>query len=222
MMGGDEGQAGRRAAQSPAKERILETAYGLFARGGVRAVGIDEIIAHSGVAKATFYRHFPSKEALVLAYMDRWYQVRHDAIEDAISRAHAPEDALLAAFNVLDDWFSRGAAEVNTFLHVVIEFGPDHPLGQAAMAHLANIRGRLAALAESAGLSDPEGFAWSFHILTKGAMVASIEGDQRAALRARKLARALIDLHRPDTPGRPQSQQEEDDEVEVLRRHGQG
>lgn len=208
------------AAQRPARERILETAYRLFAARGVRAVGIDEIIAHSGVAKATFYRHFPSKDALVLAYMDRWYQVRHDAIEDAISHAHAPEDALLAAFNVLDDWFSRGAAEVNTFLHVVIEFGPDHPLGQAAMAHLANIRGRLAALAEGAGLDDPAGFAWSFHILTKGAMVASMEGDQRAALRARKLARALIDLHRPDTPGRPQSAQEEDDEVEVLRKRG--
>jgi AcrR family transcriptional regulator len=206
------------APRRPARERILETAYGLFARGGVRAVGVDEIIAHSGVAKATFYRNFPSKDALVLAYMDRWYQVRHDAIEDAIAHAHAPDDALLAAFNVLDDWFSRGAAEVNTFLHVVIEFGPDHPLGQAAMAHLANIRGRLAALAEGAGLSDPDGFAWSFHILTKGAMVASIEGDQRAALRARALARALIDLHRPDTPGRPQSQQEEDDEGALIRR----
>ncbi|MDP9885891.1 AcrR family transcriptional regulator [Sinomonas atrocyanea] len=220
MMGADESQVSGGSVRRSARERILETAYGLFARCGVRAVGIDEIIAHSGVAKATFYRHFPSKDALVLAYMDRWYQVRHDAIEEAISHAHAPEDALLAAFTVLDDWFSRGAAEVNTFLHVVIEFGPGHLLGQAAMAHLANIRGRLAALAEGAGLSDPTGFAWSFHILTKGAMVASIEGDQRAALRARALARALIDLHRPDTPGRPQSEQEEDDEVEVLRKHG--
>jgi hypothetical protein len=51
-------------------------------------------------------------------------------------------------------------------------------------------------------------------------MVASIEGDQRAAVRARKLARALIDLHRPDTPGRPQTEQEEDDEVEALQKHG--
>ncbi|MDR6623530.1 TetR/AcrR family transcriptional regulator [Sinomonas atrocyanea] len=188
------------AEQAPARERILETAYGLFARRGVRAVGIDEIITESGVAKATFYRHFPSKDALVLAYMDRWYQVRHDAIEGAIARAHNPDDAILAAFTVLDDWFSRGAAEVTTFLHVVIEFGPDHHLGQAAMAHLANVRGRLAVLAAGAGLDDPEGFAWSFHILTKGAMVASMEGDQRAAARARKLARALINLHRPQ-PG---------------------
>jgi AcrR family transcriptional regulator len=180
-------------------------------------VGIDGIITHSGVAKATFYRHFPSKDALVLAYMDRWYQVRHDAIEDAIVHARTPDDALLAAFNVLDDWFSRGAAEVNTFLHVVIEFGPAHPLGRAAMGHLAAIRGRLAALAEAAGLEDPEGFAWSFHILTKGAMVASIEGDHRAATRARNLARALIDLHRPDTPGRPTADADEEREVEILR-----
>ncbi|MFQ6155910.1 TetR/AcrR family transcriptional regulator [Micrococcus luteus] len=198
MNGRDNGRAPEAAARKPARERILETAYELFAKRGIRDVGIDEIIARSGVAKATFYRHFPSKEALVLAYMDRWYQVRHDAIEEAIAHAHNPDDALLAAFNVLDDWFSRGAAEVNTFLHVMIEFGAEHPLGQAAMAHLAAIRERLAALADAAGLDDPDGFAWSFHILTKGAMVASIEGDQRAALRARNLARVLIDLHRPD------------------------
>jgi AcrR family transcriptional regulator len=198
MNGRDNGRAPEAAARKPARERILETAYGLFAKRGVRDVGIDEIIARSGVAKATFYRHFPSKEALVLAYMERWYQARHDAIEEAIAHAHNPDDALLAAFTVLDEWFSRGAAEVNTFLHVMIEFGAEHPLGQAAMAHLAAIRERLAALAEAAGLNDPEGFAWSFHILTKGAMVASIEGDQRAALRARNLARVLIDLHRPD------------------------
>ncbi|GAA2203215.1 TetR/AcrR family transcriptional regulator [Sinomonas flava] len=176
----------------------METSYELFARRGVRDVGVDEIIARSGVAKATFYRHFPSKEALVLAYMDRWYRTRHDAIEDAIARSHTPDDALLAAFTVLDDWFRRGTAEVSTFLHVMIEMGPEHPLGRAAMGHLAAIRRRLAALAEAAGLDDPEGFAWSFHILTKGAMVAAIEGDRLAATRARGLARILIDLHRPD------------------------
>jgi AcrR family transcriptional regulator len=217
-IGLDHGRAQGAAARTPAaRERILETAFGLFARRGVRDVGVDEIIAHSGVAKATFYRHFRSKEALVLAYMDRWHQVRHDAIEAAIARAHTPDDALLAAFTVLDDWFSRGAAEVNTFLHVVIEFGPDHPLGQAAMAHLAAIRGRLAALAEAAGLTDPAGFAWSFHILTKGAMVASMEGDRRAAMRAWNLARVLIDLHRPDTPGRPASEQDGEREADMLR-----
>jgi AcrR family transcriptional regulator len=197
MENGNDGGLAMVAERRPARERILETAYGLFARRGIRAVGIDEIIAASGVAKATFYRHFPSKEALVLAYMDRWYEVREKAIEEAISRAHNPDDAILAAFTVLNDWFSRGADEVNTFLHVVIEFGPNHLLGLAAMRHLTDIRERLAALAEAAGLEDPVGFAWSFHILTKGAMVACMEGDQRAAARARKLARALIDLHRP-------------------------
>ncbi|WP_136612232.1 TetR/AcrR family transcriptional regulator [Sinomonas albida] len=198
MDGRDRGRAEEAAARKPARERILETAYGLFAARGVRDVGVDEIISHSGSAKATFYRHFPSKEALVLAYMDRWYQVRHDMIEEAIEHTDTPDDAILTAFNVLDDWFSRGADEVNTFLHVLTEFGPNHPLGRAAMEHLAAIRGRLAALATRAGLDDPEGFAWSFHILTKGAMVASIEGDHHAALRARNLARALIEQHRPN------------------------
>jgi hypothetical protein len=56
--------------------------------------------------------------------MDRWYQVREEAIEEAIAHAHNPDAAILAAFTVLDDWFSRGAAEVNTLLRLVIEFGP--------------------------------------------------------------------------------------------------
>lgn len=200
MDGRDDGRAAAEPRRT-ARERILETSYELFARRGVRAVGVDELIARSGVAKATFYRHFPSKEALVLAYMERWYRTRHDAIEAAIERSHTPDDALLAAFNVLDEWFRHGTAEVSTFLHVMIEMGPEHPLGRAAMGHLAAIRERLAALAEAAGLDDPVGFAWSFHILTKGAMVASIEGDVEAAARARELARVLIDLHRPDRPG---------------------
>ena len=224
MDGRDRGRAEEAAARKPARERILETAYGLFATRGVRDVGIDEIISHSGSAKATFYRHFPSKEALVLAYMDRWYQVRHDVIEEAIDHTDTPDDAILTSFNVLDDWFSRGADEVNTFLHVLTEFGPNHPLGRAAMEHLAAIRGRLAVLATRAGLDDPEGFAWSFHILTKGAMVASIEGDHHAALRARNLARALIELHRPDRrpdPERPLDSERPSESAgdrEVLRR----
>ena len=59
----------------PARERIVSTAYALFTRRGVRAVGIDEIISQSGVAKATMYRHFPTKNDLVLAVLQRREQL---------------------------------------------------------------------------------------------------------------------------------------------------
>jgi len=65
---------GQRASPTPrgeARERILDTAFRLFYAHGVRGVGVDTIIAASGVAKATFYRHFPSKDDLAVAYLDR-------------------------------------------------------------------------------------------------------------------------------------------------------
>ena len=61
----------RPAIASPARDRVLETAFRLFYARGIRAVGVDLIIAESGVAKATFYKHFPSKDELVLAYLDK-------------------------------------------------------------------------------------------------------------------------------------------------------
>jgi len=92
-----------------ARERILGTAYELFSRRGVRAVGIDEVIERAGVAKATLYRHFHSKDELVLAFLDlreqRWTR---DFVEaGALSRGSGPEERLLAIFDVFDARPSR-------------------------------------------------------------------------------------------------------------------
>ncbi len=185
-----------------ARERILATSYELFARRGIKDVGGDELIARSGVAKATFYKHFRSKDELALAYLDRWYEARSAAVDAAVARRGDVGDAaLLAIFDVFNDWFRQGAAEVSSFLHVMMEMGPDHPLGRASIDYLARTRSQMAALATAAGLRDPEDFAWSCHILLKGAIVAAAEGDGHAAERARKMAALLIDLHR--APGSP-------------------
>lgn len=179
-----------------ARERILDTSYELFARRGIRDVGVDEIITRSGVAKASFYRHFPSKDELVLAYLDRWFTERSAALEAATQGMESRDEALLAVFGVLDDWFQRGRAEASAFLHVMIEMGPDHPLGRASIHYLERTREQLAEIAIAAGLDDPVGFAWSCHILIKGAMVADAEGDSHAAERARLMASLLIEHHR--------------------------
>ncbi|GAB4100070.1 TetR/AcrR family transcriptional regulator [Sinomonas halotolerans] len=183
-------------ARVSARDRILSTSYELFARRGIRDVGVDELIARAGVAKATFYKHFRSKDELALAYLERWYQLRRTAIEDAVERRGSEGGpALLAIFDVFNDWFRQGTAEVSSFLHVLIEMGRDHPLGRAALDYLAKTRAELAALAEAAGLRDPEDFAWSCHILVKGSIIASAEGDERAAERAREMAVLLIKEH---------------------------
>jgi AcrR family transcriptional regulator len=189
-------QAVRPATDKP-REKIVAVAYELFARRGIRDVGVDELIRASGVAKATFYRHFRSKDDVVLAFLEQWYLERTAAIQNAIARrGTSDEDAMLTIFDVFDDWFRQGAVQVSSFLHVMMEMGPDHPLGKASIQYLDRTRQQIAELAESAGLNDPHDFAWSIHILIKGAIVAAAEGDSRAAARARTMAELLMAYHR--------------------------
>jgi AcrR family transcriptional regulator len=181
-----------------ARERILGTAYELFSRRGVRAVGVDEVIERAGVAKATLYRHFRSKDELVLAFLDlreqRWTR---DFVEaGAIRRGTNPEERLLAIFDVFDEWFHRDDFEACAFINVLLEMGSEHPVGSASILYLERIRGLVRRFAEEAGLRDTEAFARSWHILMKGSIVSAAEGDTEAARRGKAMARLLIESHR--------------------------
>ena len=189
------------AAISPAGsvEKILAVAYDLFSRRGVRDVGVNELIEKSGVAKATFYRHFPSKDSLVLAFLeqrDKEWTVKA-IVSEARRRGSTPEEQLLAIFDVFGDWFLREDFEACSFINVLLEMGPAHPLGQASIDYLAKIRGHVQALAEEAGLVRPEEFARSWHILMKGSIISATEGDMKANKRAQQMAGWLIEHHRP-------------------------
>lgn len=188
-------------ARAGPRERILDTAYELFARRGVGAVGVNEIITRSGTAKATFYRHFPAKTDLVLAFLaEREQRWTLDFVEaEAVRRGDTPHEQLLAIFDVFDEWFRRVDFEGCSFVNVLLEMhgqGPDHPLGHASTRYLDNIRTIVRGFAVRAGLNDPEAFAHSWHILMKGSIVAAAEGDVDAARRAQSMARTLIDQHR--------------------------
>jgi AcrR family transcriptional regulator len=187
-----------RPVEPEARERILDTAYELFSCRGVRSVGVDELIEHAGVAKATLYRHFPSKDELVLAFLERrerrWTL---DWVEAEARRGGStPEEQLLAIFDAFDGWFRRDDFEACSFINVMLEMGPDHPAGRASIQHLENIRSIVQRLAEEAGLRDPDSFARSWHILMKGSIVSAAEGDTEAAQRAKSMARCLLDEHR--------------------------
>jgi AcrR family transcriptional regulator len=182
----------------PARERLVETAYAMFAARGVRDVGVDEVIERAGVAKATLYRHFPSKDDLVVALLEereqRWTR---DWVEaEARGRGSEPEQQLLAIFDLFDEWFHREDFEGCAFINVMLEMGPAHPVGSASVRHLENIRAVVSRLAEEAGLRDPSSFARSWHILMKGSIVQAVEGDLDAAARAKSMARLLIDKYR--------------------------
>jgi AcrR family transcriptional regulator len=185
-------------AKPDARERIVATAYELFSRRGIRDVGIDEVIERAGVAKATLYRHFPSKDDLVMAFLERreerWTVAWVEA--EAKRRGTTPEDQLLAIFELFDEWFHREDFEACSFINVLLEMGPEHRVGQASVRHLASIRSIVGRLAEEARLRDPASFAHSWHILMKGSIVAAAEGDVEAAKRARSMGRLLIKQHR--------------------------
>ncbi len=184
------------AARS-ARERILSTAYDLFSQRGVRSVGVDEIIGRSGVAKATLYKHFPSKDALVEAFLhDREQRWTLGFVEsESRRRGTTPEEQLLAIFDVFDDWFHRDDFEACSFINVLLEMGPRHQLGRSSIRYLENIRAIVRARAEAANLHEPEEFAHSWHILMKGSIVAASEGDRHAARRAKAMARNLVQTH---------------------------
>jgi AcrR family transcriptional regulator len=187
------------SAPAQARERILDTAYDLFSHRGIRDVGVDEVIATAGVAKATLYRHFPSKDNLVLAFLERRDQCwTHGWLEaEAKRRGNTPEEQLLAIFDVFGEWFRRDDYEACAFINVLFEMGPEHSAGKASVTYLAGIRAIVRGLAEEAGLRDPEAFARSWHIIQKGSIVAAAEGDAGAARRGQALARLLIAEHRP-------------------------
>jgi AcrR family transcriptional regulator len=179
-------------------DRILATAYELFSSRGIRSVGVNELINSSGVSKATFYRHFPSKDALVLAFLELRDQVwTVDLIVgEARKRGTTAEEQLLAVFDVFGDWFRREDFEACSFINVLLEMGAGHPLGKASIDYLTRIRGHIQALAEEAGLDRPEEFARSWHILMKGSIISATEGDTLASKRAQQMARWLIEHHR--------------------------
>ncbi|MBT2547727.1 TetR/AcrR family transcriptional regulator [Arthrobacter sp. ISL-65] len=181
------------------RTRIVVTAYRLFAHRGIRDVGVDELIRASGVAKATFYRHFPSKDDVALAFLKRRDELwmLGSVVPEARSRADNPEDQLLAIFDVYDQWFQDDDFEACSFVKVLLEMGPGHPLGQASIGYLGRIRQQVRLLAEEAGLEDSEAFALSWHILMKGSIIAAAEGDKLSARRARHMASGLIADHRP-------------------------
>lgn len=182
-----------------ARGRIVDTAYELFSRRGIRDVGVNELISRAGVAKATFYRHFATKDDLVLAFLeqrDRVWTVDL-VVAEARHRGSTPVEQLLAIFDVFGDWFRRDDFEACSFINILLEMGAHHPLGRASIDYLAKIRGHVQQLAEEAGLRDTEDFSRSWHILMKGSIISATEGDADAAKRAQRMAKTLIEGYRP-------------------------
>ncbi|MFE4951640.1 TetR/AcrR family transcriptional regulator [Leifsonia sp. NPDC056665] len=178
-------------------ERIVSAAYGLFAHRAVHDVTREQVLEAAGVTASELDGEFASLDALAEACLKRRERDWTIGLVRAgvQARSDRPEEQLLAIFDVFDEWFHRSDYEACMFVNVLLEMGKDHPLGRASVEHLTYIRGLVSGLATDAGLSEPEEFAYSWHILMKGAIINAVEGDGAAARRAQAMGRALIAEH---------------------------
>jgi len=180
---------------SPARDRILDAAFRLFYARGIRAVGVDLIIAESGVAKATFYKHFPAKDDLVVAYLDRVDGIWSGQLRAAAEAAGPdPADQLVGLFDALRTACRRDGYRGCAFINAAAESTPGTPVHDRTLAHKAAVRAWVRELAAEAGAADPEGLARSLTLLLDGGLASgALDADPDAAARASSSARLLVD-----------------------------
>jgi AcrR family transcriptional regulator len=187
----------RKSGRSGARDRILDAAARLFYREGIHAVGVDTIVAESGVAKMTLYRHFPSKDDLVAAYLERSNERFWAWLEGEMAEVRDPRGKLLRAFRALGQLAASPSCHGCGFQGAAAEF-PDaaHPAHQVALAHKRQVLDRLTALGRQAKLRSPGILAGHLLLLMDGAWVAArMFGPKSLAARVAQAARILIDAH---------------------------
>lgn len=182
---------------SEARLRLLSTASRIFYAEGIHSVGVDRIIAEAKVTRATFYRHFPGKEDLVLAYLQAADQAIRDQIDTAIAAGAPAGDTVRAVAVAIADGIRSPGFRGCAFLNAVAEYpDPAHPVHQAVLAHrqwfLETINTLLTGMPA----------AQHFVMLRDGAMAAGclFDPDQICETFLRGVD-GLVEMHTP-TPGR--------------------
>lgn len=182
-----------------ARQRLLDTARTLFYRQGVNNVGIDLILQESGVAKATLYKHFASKDELILEFMRqgdvRWLSWLREATE---AREPDPAKRLLAVFDTLAEWFALPQFRGCLLTNVTTELADPHHGAHALLrAHKERVRAYLEELAGAAGARTPASLSAALLLLLEGATAqARMARDPGAAHTAQAAARVLLDANR--------------------------
>lgn len=184
---------------SAARERILETAERLFYRDGFHAVGVDTVVAEAGVAKMSLYRHFPSKDHLIAAYLERSNEKFWEWLDGAIVGIEDPELRLIGMFQAIEKLVGDPQCLGCTFQGTAAEFPDRDHLGhQVALAHKKEVRKRFADLARAKGLDSPNQLADELLLLMDGAWVAARMFGPTNSARGNltRAARSLIEAHR--------------------------
>jgi AcrR family transcriptional regulator len=185
----------RKPKSSEARQRILETADRLFYQEGVRAVGIDRIIAEAGVAKMSLYKHFPSKDDLILAVLKYREESVLGFFRSAMERhGKKAKKPLIAFFGALKDFFESAGFRGCPFQNAAVELAdPDHPGTEFVRGHKQRFSQFLRGLVEETVGKVAGKVAPAVSILVEGAiMTAVIQGNSGAADVARDAALKLV------------------------------
>jgi len=181
-------------AGPPARERLLTAADELFYREGVQTVGIDRIISRAGVAKASLYSNFGSKEELVRAYLESRHARTTERISRALTRFRTPRERLLGVFDAQGEQFTDPAFNGCAFVMASAEAPAGGAVEHAAETYRDWVRTLFTTLAREAGAADPDALARQLHLLYDGAgLSARMDHDPSAATTARSAAAALFD-----------------------------
>ena len=196
------------ATGASARERLLEAASELFYDEGVHTVGIDRVIERAGVAKASLYNTFGSKDELVKAYLESRHARTTARITRYLERYDDPRDRLLGVFEAQGSLFAEPGFRGCAFVSASAE-SPGPAVTLAAEEYRAWVRGLLTGLAREAGTPDPEGLGRQLHMLYDGASLsARMDHDPagaHAAVRAavETLLDAALATGRAGRSGRP-------------------
>jgi len=183
-----------RTPAGQAREKILATAFRLFYAHGLRAAGIDTIIAESGVAKATFYKYFPAKDDLILAYLEHvdgvWSGQLHTAAEAA---GPDPARQLVGLFDALTTACRRDGYRGCAFINAAAESPSGTRVHERTVAHKQSILAWITELAEEAGARNPEVLARSLTLILDGGLASGVlDADPAAAAAAKATAEQLV------------------------------
>lgn len=165
----------------PPRERLVRAASRLFYYEGVRAIGVERLIAEAGVTKATFYRHFASKDDLVVAYLltkDAYYR----QVAEPLAAEHPPAEAIDLIFEAISEHARERGFRGSPFLNAAAEYpDADHPIRGLVTAHRDWIRALFQDLLTQLGHADPKSAAGALLMLYDGAMAAGYLDDWSAA-----------------------------------------
>jgi AcrR family transcriptional regulator len=180
---------------SPKREHLLAVAEALFDRDGFHATGVDRLVAESGIARMTFYKHFPTKNALVMAVLERRDARWMASLNDGAARyEQAGEHPVLAIFSALADWLEREGSHGCLILRGLGEFsGHDVTVAGDAVFRKRKLGAWMAERLERCTISQAEARSWDLILLIEGATaLAPVVGGRDAAGQAAHAATALL------------------------------